>query len=63
MGDYEKSIVRGVVFTILGITVSIFAVILAVAALSRPSLEAQARCESLNGTYGGGKCYIDGVEK
>lgn len=63
MDDYAKNCIKWGVASVIGVFLFIFLLIAIVSMLSAPGKQAKARCDSLNGTYGGGKCYVDGVEK
>lgn len=63
MDDFAKSCIKWGVVSVIGFFLFIFLVVAIVSMLSAPDMQTKARCDSLNGTYGGGKCYVDGIEK
>lgn len=63
MDDFAKSCIKWGVVSVIGFFLFIFLVIVIVDMLFAPGMQAEARCNSLNGAYGGGKCYVDGIEK
>lgn len=63
MDDSGMKYIKWGVVSAIGFFLVIFLLVAIVSMLSAPIMQAKAHCDSLNGTYGGGKCYVDGVEK